>query len=103
MTAAWWVYMVRCSDDSLYTGVATDVLRRVAEHNHSDTLAAKYTRARRPVVLVYRESCSSRAEAGRREYAIKQMNRQAKEALCLKFRKSGGKRENLQQDHDFGQ
>ena len=77
----WYVYMVRCADASLYTGIATDVQRRVAEHNASDTLAARYTRARRPVQLVYEEVCASRAAAAQREYAIKQLTRAQKENL----------------------
>ena len=49
----WFVYIVRCADNSLYTGIAADVDRRVAEHNSTGNLAAKYTRARQPVSLVY--------------------------------------------------
>ena len=81
MSSAWCVYMVRCADGSLYTGIATDAARRVAEHNSSDQLAAKYTRARRPVVLVYEESCADRAAATRREHAIKRLARSDKVAL----------------------
>ena len=73
--------MVRCADGSLYTGIATDAARRVAEHNNSDQLAAKYTRARRPVVLVYQEACADRAAAARRENAIKRLARSDKVAL----------------------
>lgn len=74
----WWVYMVRCSDGSLYTGIARDVTRRVGEHNGSGKRAAQYTRSRQPVVLVYQESVSDRATASRREYQIKQLNRAQK-------------------------
>jgi len=70
--------MVRCGDGSLYTGIATDAARRAAEHNDSDALAAKYTRVRRPVVLVYHEQCGDRAAASRREHAIKRMSRSKK-------------------------
>ena len=73
--------MVRCADGSLYTGIAMDVARRVAEHNSSNELAASYTRARRPVVLVYQETQGTRSAASKREYAIKQMNRKEKVAL----------------------
>ena len=69
-----YVYMLRCGDDSLYTGYTTDLDRRVWEHNHSNK-GAKYTRSRRPVVLVHSESYSSRSEAMKREYAIKQLSR----------------------------
>ena len=78
---AWWVYILRCCDGSLYTGIATDAERRVAEHNGSDQLAAKYTRGRRPVMLVYRERCADRVEAARREYAIKRLRRRDKLSL----------------------
>jgi putative endonuclease len=81
MSSAWCVYMVRCADGSLYTGIATDAARRVAEHNNSDLLAAKYTRARRPVVLVYQEDCVDRAAATRREHAIKSLARREKHSL----------------------
>lgn len=81
MSASWCVYMVRCGDGSLYTGIATDAVRRAEEHNTSDLLAAKYTRARRPVVLMYQERCASRADAARREYAIKRLRRRDKLSL----------------------
>lgn len=81
MSISWCVYIVRCADGSLYTGIATDVERRMVEHNHDDALAAKYTRVRRPVVLVYRESCANRAEAARREYSIKRLTRRKKLSL----------------------
>ena len=75
--------MVRCADDSLYTGIATDVERRVEEHNSTGNLAAKYTRARQPVNLVYRETVESRSEASKREYHIKKMTKSAKEKLII--------------------
>jgi putative endonuclease len=73
----WKVYMLRCADDTLYTGVATDLKRRVYEHNNS-IKGAKYTRNKRPVELVYYENCADRVDASRREYAIKQMSRSEK-------------------------
>lgn len=73
--------MVRCADGSFYTGIARDVARRVAEHNSNDELAANYTRARRPVVLVYQEKQDTRSAASKREYAIKQMGRKEKVSL----------------------
>ena len=79
--ASWYIYMVRCADDSLYTGIAKDVERRLHEHNHHDSLGARYTRARRPVQLVYQEAADSRSAAAKREYVIKQLNREAKEEL----------------------
>jgi len=77
----WSVYIVRCADGSLYTGVAKDVARRVEEHNANNLLAANYTRARRPVTLVYQEEVATRSAAGRREYQVKRMSRREKEAL----------------------
>ena len=73
---------MRCADETLYTGIARDVTKRIHEHNHTQ-LAARYTRARRPVVLVYSESCDSRSQALRREIAIKKLSRRDKEQLCL--------------------
>ena len=73
----WKVYILLCSDDTLYTGITTDILRRVNEHNNS-TKGARYTRARRPVSLVYHEGCDSRSQASKREHAIKQLSRTEK-------------------------
>jgi putative endonuclease len=73
----YYVYILRCSDDTLYTGITTDLERRIDEHNHSSK-GAKYTRARRPVMLIYHETLPDKAAAGRREYAIKAMSRQQK-------------------------
>ncbi|WP_299199099.1 GIY-YIG nuclease family protein [uncultured Amphritea sp.] len=78
LLSCWYVYILRCADDSLYTGVTTDTGRRVKEHNQNDRLGAKYTRVRRPVSLVYRESCNSRSEACKREAQIKALSRAAK-------------------------
>ena len=85
----WFVYMVRCVDDSLYTGVATDLERRVEEHNHSDGLAARYTRARRPVAPVYWEVHGTRAQATRRESQIKRLRKMQKEALIRAMGEDG--------------
>lgn len=79
---AWWVYMLRCADGTLYTGITTDVDRRLAEHNGEGGPGARYTRSRRPVRLAYVEPAASRAEAARREAAIKQLDRVHKLALC---------------------
>lgn len=77
--AEWTVYLARCSDDTLYCGITTDVLRRVREHNRGH--GARYTRARTPIELVYAESHPDRASASQREYEIKQMSRQEKDDL----------------------
>lgn len=86
LLSCWYVYMLHCADGSLYTGVTTDTERRVNEHNQSDKLGAKYTRARRPVSLVYREPCENRSEACKREVQIKALPRAAK----LKLLQSAG-------------
>ena len=70
----WKVYILNCADNTLYTGITTDINRRVNEHNNNNK-GARYTRARRPVTLVYEERYESRADASRREYHIKQLNR----------------------------
>ena len=75
----WIVYILRCSDNSLYTGITRDIKRRLDEHNHDNKLAAAYTRARRPVDLVYQESHSDRSAATRREVEIKSMSKTEKE------------------------
>ncbi len=71
----WKVYMLRCADDSLYTGVTTDVDRRLDEHNTDNKKGARYTRVRRPVTLVYQEDCQDRAQACSREYQLKKLPR----------------------------
>ena len=81
----WAVYMVRCADGSLYTGITTDVERRLAEHNGDSPSGARYTRARRPVSLVYREDFPGRSEAAKREAAIKGMKKGEKETLAASF------------------
>ena len=73
----WWVYIVACSDGSLYTGITTDRERRIAEHNDSKK-GAKYTRNRRPVDLVYSEMHPDRSTASKREYEIKKLSRAEK-------------------------
>jgi len=75
---AWYVYILRCQDDSLYTGVCTDLERRVQEHNQCNKKGARYTRARRPVNMVYQEDCENRSEACKREAAIKKLQRKQK-------------------------
>ena len=74
----WYVYIVRCSDNTLYTGIATDIERRILEHNNTPGCGARYTRSRRPVSLVYQESVLNRSQALRREHEIKQMTRKEK-------------------------
>jgi len=73
----YFVYILECSDGTLYTGITTDLDRRLHEHNHT-TKGAKYTRARRPVKFVYHEIYENRSEASKRELLIKKMKRQEK-------------------------
>lgn len=75
----WFVYILKCSDNTLYTGITTDIARRLAEHN--DGTGARYTRARLPVSLAYLETAENRSEASKREYRIKQLSRGQKEGL----------------------
>ena len=79
----YWVYILRCKDDSLYTGITTDLPRRVEEHNAGT--GAKYTRGRGPVVLVYRESISDRSSASKREAEIKKLSRGEKLRLISSY------------------
>jgi putative endonuclease len=76
----WQVYLARCSDGSLYCGVAKDAVARCGEHNESPR-GAKYTRPRRPVTLAYVEDARDRSSACRREAEIKRMGKEGKEAL----------------------
>jgi len=76
----WYVYIVQCSDKSLYTGITVDLDRRVLEHNTSNK-GAKYTRPRRPVQLVYSEAHEDRSSASKRESAIKKLSRTEKLTL----------------------
>ncbi|MFZ5375614.1 MAG: GIY-YIG nuclease family protein [Campylobacterota bacterium] len=76
----YFVYILRCGDGTLYTGITRNVEKRLAEHNDSPK-GAKYTRSRRPLTLVYREPCRDKSCALKREKAIKKMTRPQKEAL----------------------
>jgi putative endonuclease len=81
----WYVYFLRCADNSLYAGITTSLERRVLEHNECNKKAAKYTRARRPVTLVYAESQPDRQKASRREYQLKQLSKHNKEQLVYNY------------------
>ena len=80
MKDAWHIYILRCADGTLYTGVTTDLVRRVQEHNES-LKGAKYTRVRRPVSLVHSEVFENRSAACVREAAIKKLSRDEKTTL----------------------
>lgn len=70
----YYLYILKCSDDTLYTGIAVDLQRRLREHNNSK-LGAKYTRVRRPVELVYAKEYSDRSSASKEESRIKKLTR----------------------------
>ncbi len=76
----WYVYILKCADTTLYTGVTTDLKRRIDEHNHSP-LGAKYTKSRRPVALVHQETYQNRVEATKREAEIKKFSKLEKQRL----------------------
>lgn len=77
----WFVYMIRCADGSLYTGVTTDVARRFEEHPGGGPKAAKYLRGRGPFVLVYSQAIGSHLEALIEERRMKRLKKSDKEAL----------------------
>jgi len=79
---SWWVYIIKCSDDTFYTGITTELQRRVYEHNNTNK-GAKYTRHRRPVTLVHSEPYLDRSEASKREYHIKKLSRDNKIRLIV--------------------
>lgn len=79
MEAVWYLYILRCRDDTLYTGITTDVEKRLEAHRSGK--GAKYTRGRGPLELVYREACGTHSDALKREYQIKQLSRQEKQSL----------------------
>ena len=76
----WYVYMLRCGDGTLYTGVTDDVERRLAAHRAGK--GAKYTRGRGPLELIYREEQPDKSAALRREIALKKLTKAQKETLC---------------------
>jgi predicted GIY-YIG superfamily endonuclease len=72
----WWVYILECGDKTLYVGIARDVLKRLHTHNTGNT--CKYTRCRKPLVVMYQEKCRNHAAAMRRERELKSFNRNEK-------------------------
>ena len=81
---SWFVYIVCCADNTLYTGITTNLDKRMRQHN-SLKGGAKYTRGRQPVVLVYAEKVASRSLACRREYDLKKLSSQQKRRLIKSF------------------
>lgn len=76
----WFVYILKCADKTFYTGITTNVKRRLVEHN-SSTLGAKYTRGRRPVKLVYSRKMKNKSLAAKEECRIKKMPKKEKKIL----------------------
>ena len=79
MEKTWYLYILRCGDGSLYTGITTDVQRRLEDHRTGK--GARYTRGRTPLELVYREACGTHSDALKRELAVKALKRSEKEKL----------------------
>ena len=79
MESNWYLYILRCKDDTLYTGITTDVEKRLEAHRSGK--GAKYTRGRSPLELVYRESCGSHSDALKREHQVKMLTREEKQNL----------------------
>ena len=84
----WYIYILKCSDSTLYAGITTDIKRRIGEHNHSP-LGAKYTHGRRPVKLVYSKKFlpagrhgKNKSLAAKEEVRIKKLSRKEKISLC---------------------
>ncbi len=79
----YFVYILQCADGTLYTGITTDVVRRVEEHNTS-ALGASYTRGRRPVTLLHAKEFPNRSSASKEEYRLKHLTREEKLQWCNK-------------------
>ncbi|MDL3987341.1 GIY-YIG nuclease family protein [Shewanella xiamenensis] len=79
--STWYLYLIRCANGHLYTGITTDVARRFNEHQSSSPKAAKYLRGKGPLTLMYQETVGSRGDALRREIAVKKLSRAQKLAL----------------------
>lgn len=81
--SVWLLYLIRCADGSLYTGITTDVERRLREHRDENGagLGAKFLRGKQPLTLVYQTLLPNRSEALRLEYRVKQLSKADKEAL----------------------
>ena len=76
----WYVYILKCSDETFYTGITNNLKRRIREHNESD-IGAKYTRGRRPVELFYFCKMKNRSEASKEEARIKKISKEAKQNI----------------------
>lgn len=84
MESKWYLYILRCKDDTLYTGITTDVDKRLEAHRSGK--GAKYTRGRGPLELVYREECGTHSDALKRELQVKALSREEKMKLLETFK-----------------
>jgi predicted GIY-YIG superfamily endonuclease len=82
-TAVWLLYVLKCRDNTLYTGITIDVSRRVQQHNCGT--ASRYTRSRLPVRLLFSEPCRSRSQALKKEYAMKRLSREKKDEYIRNY------------------
>ena len=87
MESTWYLYILRCRDGTLYTGITTDVDKRFAAHCAGK--GAKYTRGRGPLELLYRETCGDHSAALKREVEMKKLTRQEKEAFLMNHNQAG--------------
>ncbi|MBM9520696.1 GIY-YIG nuclease family protein [Desulforhopalus vacuolatus] len=85
-TQDWHVYILRCADETFYTGITTDPARRLHEHNGERRGGARYTRTRRPVEMIWCEMAEDRAAASRREWEIKHLTRVQKKSLISRYK-----------------
>ena len=83
MENTWYLYILRCKDSTLYTGITTDVEKRFQTHQSGK--GAKYTRGRRPLELIYRELCGTHSDALKREWEVKQLSREEKQKLIARY------------------
>lgn len=83
METIWYLYILRCGDGTLYTGITTDVEKRLEAHRAGK--GAKYTRGRSPLTLAYREKCGTHSDALKRELAVKKLTRIQKEVMTKQW------------------
>lgn len=91
----WFLYILKCADQSLYTGITKNLERRFKMH--SEGKAARYTRTRLPLEMVYQETCRTRTEALIRECSVKNLPKLKKLALIEKFKETNGKKNSIQE------
>lgn len=93
----WYLYVLQCRDNTLYTGITNDLQRRVQQHNNGT--ASRYTRNRLPVALAYQERCLGRSSALRKEYAMKQLSKKDKEKYIANKSKARRSLQKLRNDN----